>query len=257
MRKRPSRTAAPPRSGAPDDGPTWLYGFHTVAAALANPARTRRRLVVTRNALPRLEAAVAGPLGAHEILDPRAIAKLVGPDAVHQGVALLTDPLPAGELTDLGDARLVVLLDQITDPHNVGAILRSATALGADAVIATTRHSPAESGVMAKAASGALDLVKVLTVVNLARALEALGEQGFLRLALDSDGDAPIEAAGPCERLALVLGAEGKGVRPGVKAACDRVVRLDMPGPIKSLNVSNACVLALYAGRRLLAGSAD
>ncbi|MEW5423698.1 TrmH family RNA methyltransferase [Amorphus sp. 3PC139-8] len=246
-----------PRAPEADSGPVWIYGFHTVAAALANPARRRRRLVATRNALTRLEGEVGGEIGEAEILDPRAIAKLVGPEAVHQGVALLTDPLPPGDLDDLGDARLVVLLDQITDPHNVGAILRSATALGADAVITTNRHSPTESGVMAKAASGALDLIKVLTVVNLARTLDALGTKGYLRLALDSDGDGPIEDAPGCDRLALVLGAEGKGVRPGVKAACDRVVRLDMPGPIKSLNVSNACVLSLYAGRQLLERHAD
>lgn len=254
MSQKSSRSAYPPRSGAPGTGPVWIYGFHTVAAALGNPARSRRRLLVTRNALARLEAEIGGPVGEAEILDPRGIGKIVGADAVHQGVALQTDPLPAGDIEDLGDARLVVLLDQITDPHNVGAILRSATALGADAVITTTRHSPTESGVMAKAASGALDLIKVLTVVNLARTLESLGKDGYLRLALDSDGEVPIEAAHRADRLALVLGAEGKGVRPGVKAACDQVVRLDVPGPIKSLNVSNACVLALYAGSRLLDG---
>ncbi|WP_018700164.1 TrmH family RNA methyltransferase [Amorphus coralli] len=252
MSKKPNR-AYPPRSGSREPtGPVWLYGFHTVAAALANPARVRRRLLVTRNALSRLEEQVGAPVSDAEILDPRALSRIVGQDAVHQGVALETDPLPPGDLKDLGEARLVVLLDQITDPHNVGAILRSATALGADAVITTTRHSPVESGVMAKAASGALDMLKVLTVVNLARTLESLGEDGFLRLALDSDGDAPIEEAPRATKLALVLGAEGKGVRPGVKAACDHTVRLDVPGPIKSLNVSNACVLALYAGSRLL-----
>lgn len=255
MTKPPHPKARSHRPSPEDAGPVWLYGLHTVAAALANPARERHRLVATRNALSRLEEEVGRPLDNAEIVDPRAISKLVGADAVHQGVALRAMPLPPGDLQDLGDARLVVLLDQITDPHNVGAILRSATALGAEAVITTTRHSPTESGVMAKAASGALDLTRVLTVVNLARALDSLGEQGFARIALDSDGSEPLEAAPSCSRLALVLGAEGKGVRPGVKAACDRVARLDMPGPIKSLNVSNACVLALYAGRRLL--SAD
>ncbi|MDQ0317198.1 TrmH family RNA methyltransferase [Amorphus orientalis] len=252
MAKPPHPKARSSRPSPEDMGPVWLYGFHTVAAALANPDRERHRLVVTRNALARLEEEVGRTIDEAEVLDPRAISKLVGADAVHQGVALRAMPLPPGDLQDLGDARLVVLLDQITDPHNVGAILRSATALGAEAVITTTRHSPTESGVMAKAASGALDLIRVLTVVNLARALDTLGEHGFARIALDSDGAEPLESAPACDRLALVLGAEGKGVRPGVKAACDHVARLDMPGPIKSLNVSNACVLALYAGRRLL-----
>jgi 23S rRNA (guanosine2251-2'-O)-methyltransferase len=152
----------------------------------------------------------------------------------------------------VSEARLVLVLDQVTDPHNVGAILRSAVAFAADAVVTTGRHSPAESGVLAKAASGALDVVKLVEVQNLARALEEMKRLGFTRIGLDSEASAPLETAMSGERIAIVLGAEGKGLRRLTRDTCDSLARLSIPGAIASLNVSNAAVLALYLARRHL-----
>lgn len=243
------------------DGPLpqdrlYVYGLHTVEAALANRARRKHRLYATRNAMARLEErsiAVEVPV---DIVEPRWIDARVGEDAVHQGVLLEVSALEPVSFQKLKKARLVLALDQITDPHNAGAILRSAVALGADAVLTTTRNAARESAVLAKAASGALDMIDYAEVTNLAKALEELGDLGFTRIALDSAGAAPIEAVSFGERAVLVLGSEGKGVRPGVRAACDTVARLDMPGRIASLNVSNACVLALYIARRALPAEA-
>jgi 23S rRNA (guanosine2251-2'-O)-methyltransferase len=237
-----------PRHGSPDD--VVLYGWHTVTAALANPARRIRRLLATENALRRLaEDGVALPL-TPEVVRPDALAARLTPDAVHQGLLAETDPLPSPDIEDLAAAGLVLVLDQITDPHNVGAILRTAAAFAVAAVVTTARHSPEATGVLAKAASGALELVPIVTVQNLARGLHALKERGFLLVGLDSDATddlASIELRGP---LALVLGAEGKGLRQLTGATCDRRARLDLPGAIKSLNVSNAAALALYIARR-------
>lgn len=231
----------------------WVYGLHPVAAALANPRRTILRLLATENAVNRLAelgATISMPV---DPASPRDLDHILGSDAVHQGVAAEVEPLPSPPLSELpASARLVLLLDQVTDPHNVGAILRSAAAMSADAVIVTGRHSPTESGVLAKSASGALDTVPVLTVQNLARALTELGELGFRRIGLDSDGDTELEAAMGGERIALVLGAEGKGLRQLTRTTCDVVARLDLPGAIRSLNVSNAAVLALYLAHRSL-----
>ena len=170
-----------------------------------------------------------------------------GSGAVHQGIAVLADPLPEQDLADLADASLVVVLDQVTDPHNVGAILRSAAAFGAAALILTERHGPADSGVMAKSASGGLEHVALVRVKNLARALSNLGDMGFLRLGLDSGHTERIESVPKHDKFAIVLGAEGKGMRRLTREHCDLLVSLDMPGAIKSLNVSNAAALALYA----------
>ena len=178
---------------------------------------------------------------------PDAVNALVEPDAVHQGLYLEADPLPSPALDSLGAEALVVVLDQITDPHNVGAILRSAAAFGADAIVTTARHSPAATGVLAKAASGGLEHVPFLTVRNLAETLIALGERGFQRVGFDSDGEAELGAIAVRRPLAIVLGAEGKGLRQRTRECCDVVGRLDMPGAIKSLNVSNAAAVALYA----------
>ena len=166
---------------------------------------------------------------------------------MHQGIAVLCDPLPELDLADLEEARLLVVLDQVTDPHNVGAILRSAAAFGAEALILAERHGPAESGVLAKAASGALEHVALVRVKNLARAMLSLGDMGFIRLGLDSEHAEPLDRIKVGDKTAIVLGAEGKGLRRLTRDHCDRLVRLDMPGPIKSLNVSNAAALALYA----------
>jgi 23S rRNA (guanosine2251-2'-O)-methyltransferase len=232
----------------------WIYGLHPVLAALANPRREIRRILATKNALARLaEAGATLPLAPEETT-PRLLDHLLGRDAVHQGVAVEVAPLEPVDIADLGDTRLVIVLDQVTDPHNVGAIMRSALAFGADAVITTRRHAPAETGVLAKAASGALDRLAHVEVQNLARTLEELKELGFTRVGLDSEAETAIEAAMSGERIALVLGAEGRGLRRLTRDTCDIVARLTMPGPLASLNVSNAAVLALYLARRHLDG---
>jgi 23S rRNA (guanosine2251-2'-O)-methyltransferase len=230
----------------------WIYGMHPVLAALANPRRKVLRMLATPNALTRLGEAGATLPMAPEETTPKLLDRLLGGEAVHQGLAIEVAPLPPMRLGDLTDARLVVVLDQLTDPHNVGAILRSSVAFGADAVITTGRHAPAETGVLAKAASGALDGIPLVEVQNLARALEEIGLMGFTRVGLDSEADAPIEDAITGARIALVLGAEGKGLRRLTRDTCDRLARLTVPGTIASLNVSNAAVLALYLARRHL-----
>jgi 23S rRNA (guanosine2251-2'-O)-methyltransferase len=238
---------------AEGEAPVAIYGWHTVTAALRNPARPIRRLLATENAARRLsEEGIARPAKL-EIVRPSAIAERLLPDAVHQGLYLETDPLPAPAIEDLPAKGVVLVLDQITDPHNVGAIFRSAAAFGASAIVTTQRHSPDATGALAKAASGALELVPLVNVQNLARALAALKHSGFLVVGLDSSGDSDLAALSLRAPLALVLGAEGKGLRQLTKATCDHVARIDLPGAIKSLNVSNAAALALYVANRQLA----
>jgi 23S rRNA (guanosine2251-2'-O)-methyltransferase len=240
----------------PGDGLVRLYGLHTARAALDNPRRRIERVQATRNALRRLgleeEAPHPFPL---EIVDPREIDRVLGSDAVHQGVLVEARPLKPKALNALGDTPLVLVLDQITDPHNVGAIMRSAVAFGAGALITTARHSPQESGVLAKSASGALEHIDLIEVRNLAETLGELHRAGFQTIGLDSEGYSELEAAFASRRIALVLGAEGKGLRQKTRETVDRMARLDMIGAIQSLNVSNAAAVALYAARRHLAGS--
>ncbi|HET7679962.1 MAG TPA: 23S rRNA (guanosine(2251)-2'-O)-methyltransferase RlmB [Xanthobacteraceae bacterium] len=232
--------------GSSSDGPAILYGIHTVKAALENPARRIRRLLTTENALRRLREDGA-PLSLEpEMVRPDALAARLGPEAVHQGVLAEADPLPSPEIEDIPAEGVVLVLDQITDPHNVGAIFRSAAAFAVSAIVTTARHSPEATGVLAKSASGALELVPLVTVQNLSRGLAALKERGFLLVGLDSSGDSDLAAAALRAPLALVLGAEGKGLRQLTRETCDQVARLDLPGEIKSLNVSNAAALALY-----------
>ncbi len=241
-------------SGAPD-GRVFLYGLHTVEVALANPRRVIHAIYVTRNALARLqERGVVFPVEP-QMVEPRWIDLRVGEDAVHQGVLVETKALEAVELTELGKAKLILALDQVTDPHNVGAIMRSAVALGADALLTPTRHTATETGVLAKAASGALDMLTHIEVVNLARSLTTLRKEGFTVVGLDSEGPAPLEETDVGRRTVLVLGAEGKGLRPVTREACDHLARIDVPGQIKSLNVSNAAVLSLYVVGRKQAGA--
>ena len=230
------------------DGPVVLYGWHTVTMALANPQRRIRKLLLTENAERRLQEERIDARIAPEIVRPNEIDRLLSADAVHQGLYAETDPLPSPDLATLAPEGLVLVLDQITDPHNVGAILRSAAAFAVKAIVTTARHSPEATGVLAKAASGALELVPLVTVQNLARALTALNERGFMTVGLDSQGSEDLSAIELRQPLALVLGAEGKGLRQLTRETCHVVARLDMPGEIKSLNVSNAAVLALYIG---------
>lgn len=230
------------------DEPVILYGWHTVTAALANPERQIRKLWLTENAARRLAEEHIATKIAPEIVRPAQIDQRLGPDSVHQGMLAEADPLPSPDIDTLPSDGIVLVLDQITDPHNVGAIMRSAAAFAVKAIVTTARHSPEATGVLAKSASGALELVPLVTVQNLARALNAMNERGFMTVGLDSQGSENLAAVELRQPLALVLGAEGKGLRQLTRETCSAVARLDMPGEIKSLNVSNAAVLALYIG---------
>jgi 23S rRNA (guanosine2251-2'-O)-methyltransferase len=261
MRERKWQSRPPPRRRAArgrdrsverrdaDDG-VVLYGWHTVTAALANPQRRIRRLLATENALRRLaDEGIVVPI-APEVMRPDAPAARLTPDAVHQGLIAEADPLPSPAIEDLPASGIVLVLDQITDPHNVGAILRTAAAFAVAAVVTTARHSPEATGVLAKSASGALELVPIVIVQNLARALAGLKNRGFLTVGLDSEAADDLAAIALQQPLALVLGAEGRGLRQLTGATCDRLARLALPGTIKSLNVSNAAALALYIAAR-------
>jgi 23S rRNA (guanosine2251-2'-O)-methyltransferase len=249
--KAPDRGRPPGRwrdPGASPDGPVILYGWHTVAAALANPQRTIRKLLLTENAARRLSDDHIDTRVTPEIVRPSLIDARLGPDAVHQGLLAEADALPSPDIDDLPQQGIVLVLDQITDPHNVGAIMRSAAAFAVKAIVTTARHSPEATGVLAKSASGALELVPLVSVQNLARALTEMNDRGFMTVGLDSEGSENFANVTLRQPLALVLGAEGKGLRQLTRETCGVVARLDMPGEIKSLNVSNAAVLALYIG---------
>ncbi len=243
------------RERQPLDGPVILYGWHTVKAALENPDRRIRHLWATENAARRLAEEGVTLAAAPEVVRPDAIAARLSPDAVHQGLLAEADPLSAPEIEDLATTGVALVLDQITDPHNVGAILRTAAAFAVAAIVTTARHSPEATGVLAKSASGALELVPIVSVQNLARGLAALKERGFLVVGLDSDATDDLAAIEMQAPLALVLGAEGKGLRQLTRTTCDRLARLDLPGAIKSLNVSNAAALSLYIATRRVGGA--
>jgi 23S rRNA (guanosine2251-2'-O)-methyltransferase len=251
-RERFERARREDLRGQGDDSPVIMYGWHTVTAALRNPARRIRKLLATENAARRLTEENVPNANRAEIVRPHAIAERLLPDAVHQGLYLEVDPLAPPEIESLEAAGVVLVLDQITDPHNVGAILRSAAAFGARAVITTQRHSPDATGALAKAASGALEHVTVISVQNLARGLTALKDKGFLTVGLDSEGDADLAELKLRAPLALVLGAEGKGFRQLTRETCDHVARIDLPGVIASLNVSNAAAVSLFIASRQL-----
>ncbi|MGD0720639.1 MAG: RNA methyltransferase [Roseiarcus sp.] len=237
---------APPPRRAPRAGDVALiYGFHSVGEALRVPRRRLVRLYATAAAAQRLGAEIAARGVETLIVTAEEIAARAPRDAIHQGVLLEARPLEPIDLSDLPARGLVVVLDQVTDPHNVGAILRSAAAFAVDALVTTERHAPDFSGALAKSASGGLEHVPICRVTNLARALGEIGEIGYLRVGLDSDGAESLDAAALSRPLALVLGAEGRGLRRLTRENCDIVARLDVPGAIKSLNVSNACAVAL------------
>ena len=233
----------------------WLFGLHAVRDALLNPQREKLRLVVTRNALERLGDAVAEAGLEPEISDPRKFAAPLDPQSVHQGAALEVKPHNWGSLADvaLGEGAMpprIVLLDRVTDPHNVGAILRSAEVFGARAVVAVQRHSAPETGALAKTASGALERQPYLRVRNLSDAITELQDMGYLVLGLAGEAEQSIEAAVDGQRdrpIALVLGAEGPGLREKTRETCDILVKIDAVGGFGSLNVSNAAAVALYA----------
>ncbi|WP_299436823.1 23S rRNA (guanosine(2251)-2'-O)-methyltransferase RlmB [uncultured Rhodospira sp.] len=244
------------RPGQPGDAPLRLYGRHAVAAALTNPARPVRRLLATAEAAAGVAQAAAARALVVEPADRAALDALLPAGAVHQGLVLEAGPLPDSAVADLAppapdESAVVVVLDQVSDPHNVGAILRSAAAFGARAVLTQDRHSPAETGTLAKAASGALERVPLIRVTNLARALTDLRDLGYWSVGLDAAAPVTLAGAGLSGPLALVLGAEGAGLRRLTREHCDHLARLPMvPGAVESLNVSNACAVALYELRR-------
>jgi 23S rRNA (guanosine2251-2'-O)-methyltransferase len=264
-RPAPARAgaAAPPRTDerhGRKGGDRWVYGRHAVAAALANPERVWRRLSVLAG--EQAEAAeLAGAARAQhrgggeriQLVDRAALAALLPEGAVHQGWALEVEPLAPADLDDIVRAAevsagrtLVLVLDQVTDPHNVGAVLRSAAAFGAAAVILAEHAAPPATGALAKAASGALDLVPLVRVVNLARALDRLKQAGFWCCGLDADAPDRLAALDLGRRAALVLGSEGGGLRRLVRERCDYLARLPTRPELPSLNVSNAAAIALY-----------
>ncbi len=243
---------------AEDARSVWLFGLHAVRDALLNPAREKLRLVMTKNAAQKLGDAIAAAGITPEIADPRKFPVPLDPGSVHQGAALEVKPLDWGTIGERclareGEAARVLLLDRVSDPHNVGAILRSAEVFGARAVIAPQRHSAPETGALAKAASGALERQPYLRVRNLAAAIGELQDMGYLVLGLAGEAEeslaGAVRAAG--ERpLAFVLGAEGPGLREKTRASCDRLVRIPAAGDFGSLNVSNAAAVSLYEAVR-------
>ena len=251
---KPSRVAAaPPPEPRTRDRPrekrdpevARIYGFHSVEAALKAPRRDLIRLYATAAAAERLKPEIGARGVETRILSLEEVARRAPRDAVHQGVVLEARPLAPIDVSELPPRGLVVALDQITDPHNVGAILRTAAAFAVDALVTTERHSPEFSGALAKSASGGLEHVSVCTVTNLARALVEMGDMGYLRVGLDLEAPAPLDAVPLARPLALVLGAEDKGLRRLTRERCDTLARLVLPGAIRSLNVSNAAAIAL------------
>ncbi len=247
-RERRERTLGP--LPAEHDAALRLYGLHAVEAALRNPARKIHRLLATDNAERRLVEAL-GPLPlAAERCAPRDLDKILGADAVHQGAMIEAEHLPQPDFAALyqnAGGRPLIVLDQVTDPHNVGAILRSAAAFGAAGLVMTRRHSPPLDAALAKSASGALDLVPVALVQNLSRALDELKDVGFSLIGLHGDAQTPLEGIDWSRPAAIVMGSEGRGLRELTRKTCDVIVRITTDGPLASLNVSNAAAIALHA----------
>ena len=254
MRPRPPHRPAKPSRNPPRGGhqAVWLYGRHPVMAALANPERRIERLLATKDVAERHTTEFAGR--NPQILSREELAQRLPAGAVHQGLAVLVAPLEEPMLEDVlarcGDDALVLALDQVTDPHNVGAILRTAAAFGAAGVVVTERHAPADTGVLAKAASGGLEIVPLVRAVNLARTLEQLKEAGFWLYGLDERGESAIGTLDLKGRTCIVLGAEGEGLRRLTAEKCDRLVTIPTQAALAALNVSNAAAVAAYEWAR-------
>lgn len=251
----PRHDAKAPRAAPRDTRETddrMLFGIHAVAAALDNPARRVRRLLATENAERRLAEQIAARKLAVERVRPKDLDRLLGADTVHQGIAIEADPLPEPELADLiaragaTESGPLIVLDQVTDPHNVGAILRSAAVFGAAGLLTTRRHSPPLNGTLAKSASGALELVPVCLVQNLSRAIDELKGAGVRVIGLDGEGETLLEDAPFDGPVALVLGAEGKGLRQLTRESCHHLCRIGTSNLLASLNVSNAAAISLH-----------
>lgn len=249
LRGRAGRMQGGRGSGRASSGQVRLWGRHAVEAALKNPARSHRKLWATREGLESLD----GELPANfplELADMPDLDRLVARDAPHQGLVLecaALEDIHLDEVLDGDSLRPIVVLDQVTDPHNLGAVMRSAAAFGAAALVTQDRHAPPEGGVVAKSASGALEILPWVRVVNLARALEEIAEAGYWRIGLAGEADATLADALPSGPVALVLGAEGPGMRHNITAHCDALARLPISEAVESLNVSNAAAVALYA----------
>jgi 23S rRNA (guanosine2251-2'-O)-methyltransferase len=257
QKPRPNKLGKPARRGKLHHAPrrestdrVTLFGLHAVEAALANPKREVVRVLATENAANRLGSLLTKRGVTPETATPRDLDRLLGPDVVHQGVALEAEPLPPVGLEEVDTNAMLLVLDQVTDPQNVGAALRSAAAFGAAGLVITERHSPPLHGVLGKAASGALDLVPIILVKNLAQGLAELGKRGFLRVGLAQEGAQALETASLTRPLALVLGAEGKGLRQLTRERCDLICRISTQSALVSLNVSNAAAVALHWASR-------
>ncbi len=249
LRGRAGRMQGGRGSGRGAKGHVRLWGRHAVQAALTNPRRQHLKLWATREGIESLDGELPAdfPVEYAEVAD---LARLVSKDAPHQGLVLECHPLDDMLLADVLDgdpARPIVVLDQVTDPHNVGALLRSAAAFNAAAIVTQDRHAPPEGGVIGKSASGALEVVPWIRVVNLSRALEDIAEAGYWRLGLAGEAEASFAEALPAGPVAIVLGAEGEGMRHNVAQHCDALARLPISEAMESLNVSNAGAIALYA----------
>tara|TARA_R110002012_G_scaffold51185_2_gene132396 strand:- start:606 stop:1445 length:840 start_codon:yes stop_codon:yes gene_type:complete len=249
LRGRAGRMKGGRGSGRASTGQVRLWGRHAVEAALKNPDRVHQKLWATREAIDTLDGELPADFPI-EYADVADLARMVAKDAPHQGLVLecaALEDIHLDEVLDSEPTRPIIVLDQVTDPHNVGAILRSAAAFGAAALVTQDRHAPPEGGVIAKSASGALETVPWVRVINLARALEQIAEAGYWRIGLTGAAEATLAEALPAGPVALVLGAEGEGMRQNIESHCDALAKLPIGDQIESLNVSNAAAIALYA----------
>jgi len=249
LRGRAGRMQGGRGSGRASAGQVRLWGRHAVEAALRNPGRLHRKLWATREGVASLDGELPADFPI-EFADASDLARLVARDAPHQGLVLecaALEDIHLDEVLEGDPARPIVVLDQVTDPHNVGAIMRSAAAFGAAALVTQDRHAPPEGGVVAKSASGALEVLPWVRVVNLARALEQIAEAGYWRIGLTGESAATLAEALPAGPVALVLGAEGEGMRHNIEGHCDALAKLPIGQAVESLNVSNAAAVALYA----------
>lgn len=254
----PARSQDPKRRGASTSAPQaysdtfWIHGIHAVAAALGNPDRRKHRLIATAKSIESLDF-LSGSDIQPESQDRTEIDRICGEDVVHQGVALLVSPLPDVAIEDVIEQTAdrakstVVVLDQASDPRNIGAVMRSARAFKADALVLQDRNSPPETGVMAKAASGAMETLPLVRVTNLARTLWALKDAGYWVTGLDGYAETTMDDASPNEKQVIVLGAEGTGLRRLTRETCDQTVKIPIDEDAESLNLSNAAAIALYA----------
>lgn len=249
LRGRAGRMKGGRGSGRASPGQVRLWGRHAVEAALKNPDRQHRKLWATREGVASLDGELPDDFPV-EYADVQDLARLVAKDAPHQGLVLECAALEdrfLDEVLDGNPARPIIVLDQVTDPHNVGAIMRSAVAFNAAALVTQDRHAPSEGGVIAKSASGALETLPWIRVVNLARAMEEMAEAGYWRIGLTGHTETTFAEALPAGPVAIVLGAEGEGMRQNIEAHCDALAKLPISNEIESLNVSNAAAIALYA----------